>query len=100
MASQLEQCMASLITIFHTYSGKEGDKFKLNKTEMKTLLQEQFGNYLKGVQSKDAVGEIMKDLDVNGDQELDFKEFILLIASLTILCNEFFLEHLKETGKK
>lgn len=42
--------------------------------------------------SKDpmVVEKIMNDLDENQDGEVDFQEFVLLVAALTVACNEFF----------
>lgn len=46
MVSQLESAMDSLIKVFHTYSTKEGDKYKLSKAEMKSLLQGELSDFL------------------------------------------------------
>ncbi|CAJ0954188.1 unnamed protein product [Ranitomeya imitator] len=50
-----------------------------------------YGNALT---QKDAgtVDKIMKELDENGDGEVDFQEFVILVASLTVACNTFFCE--------
>lgn len=42
--SQLQQAMAMLISTFHKYSGKEGDKFTLSKGELKELLTAEMGD--------------------------------------------------------
>lgn len=88
MTSNLEDAMEKLIGVFHHYSGKEGDKYKLNKSELKTLLQEQFKELLTAC--NDPVDKIMVDLDENKDGEVDFQEFVVLVAALTVACNEFF----------
>lgn len=46
MSSNLQTAMETLITVFHSYSGKEGDKFKLSKAELKNLLQGEFSDLL------------------------------------------------------
>lgn len=38
--------MQMLIKTFHKYSGKEGDKYTLNRGELKELLLEELGTYL------------------------------------------------------
>lgn len=46
MCSQLQAAMSSLIDVFHSYSGREGDKYKLNKLELKNLLKEELSELL------------------------------------------------------
>ena len=38
------------------------------------------------------VEKIMRDLDENQDGEVDFQEFVVLVAALTVACNEFFIQ--------
>uniref|UniRef100_A0A674PHB6 Protein S100 n=1 Tax=Takifugu rubripes TaxID=31033 RepID=A0A674PHB6_TAKRU len=82
--------MQMLIKTFHKYSGKEGDKYTLNRGELKELLLEELGTYL-GV-NNEAVEKVMNDLDANNDGEVDFTEFIILMGALTVACNDFFLD--------
>lgn len=46
MPTQLEIAMNIMIRIFHQYSCKEGDRFKLNKGELKMLLQQELTEFL------------------------------------------------------
>ncbi|XP_070622518.1 protein S100-A1 [Erythrolamprus reginae] len=92
MASQLETAVDTLISVFHNYSGKEGDKYKLSKKELKELLQNELGCLLETQRDPEVVDKIMHDLDENGDGEVDFQEFVILIAALTVACNPFFAE--------
>ena len=41
----------------------------------------------------DAVDKVMKELDENGDGEVDFQEYVVLVAALTVACNNFFWEN-------
>ncbi len=41
----------------------------------------------------------MNDLDSNKDNEVDFNEFVVLVAALTVACNDFFQEQQKKKGK-
>lgn len=34
--------------------------------------------------------KLLKDLDANGDAEVDFSEFIVLVAALTTACHKYF----------
>ncbi|XP_077319987.1 protein S100-A1-like [Lithobates pipiens] len=90
--SKLEKAMDTLIDVFHTYSAREGDKHKLCKRELKDLLQNELGEYLEEQKDAISVDKILKELDENGDGEVDFQEFVILVASLTVACNTFFCE--------
>lgn len=46
MPSQLEGAMDALIAVFYNYSGNDGDKLKLNKGELKQLLNSELTNFL------------------------------------------------------
>ncbi|KAK7147251.1 hypothetical protein R3I94_009941 [Phoxinus phoxinus] len=95
MVSKLENAMEGLIKVFHTYSSKEGDKYKLSKAELKSLLHGELGDFLAASKDPMVVEKIMSDLDENRDGEVDFQEFVVLVAALTVACNEFFVESMK-----
>ncbi|XP_056089092.1 toll-like receptor 18 [Rhinichthys klamathensis goyatoka] len=95
MVSKLETAMEGLIKVFHTYSSKEGDKYKLSKAELKSLLHGELGDFLAASKDPMVVEKIMSDLDENRDGEVDFQEFVVLVAALTVACNEFFVESMK-----
>lgn len=46
MSTQLQSAMENLVLVFHAYSGKEGDKYKLSKPELKNLLRGELGDIL------------------------------------------------------
>ncbi|KAF7660185.1 hypothetical protein LDENG_00287570 [Lucifuga dentata] len=84
--------MEMLITVFHSYSAKEGDKYKLNKGELKNLLKGELCDFLASSKDPLVIDKILKDLDENKDGEVDFQEFVVLVAAMTIACNEFFVQ--------
>ncbi|XP_074991781.1 protein S100-Z-like [Calonectris borealis] len=93
MSTPLEDAMDTLIRFFHHYSGKGGDRYKLSKGELKELLISKLTDFLS---DPFLVDKIMKDLDSNKDNEVDFNEFIILVAALIVTCSGFFEEHLKK----
>lgn len=46
------------------------------------------------------VEQIRKDLDQNGDDKVDFEEFLSLIVGLSIACEKCFMLHEQKKGKK
>ncbi|XP_031413120.1 protein S100-Z isoform X1 [Meleagris gallopavo] len=98
MSTPLEDAMNTFIRIFHHYSGKEGDRYKLSKRELKELLTRELTDFLSGQNDPHLFDKIMNDLDSNKDNEVDFNEFMTLVATLTVACNDFFEEQLQEEG--
>uniref|UniRef100_A0A3Q3S7E8 Protein S100 n=3 Tax=Mastacembelus armatus TaxID=205130 RepID=A0A3Q3S7E8_9TELE len=99
MCSNLKKAMMGLIDVFHSYSGKEGDKYKLSKGELKTLLQRELGDLMAASNDPTVVDKIMTDLDENQDGQVDFQEFVVLVAALTVACNDFFIDCEKSCKK-
>ncbi|XP_017323586.1 ictacalcin-like [Ictalurus punctatus] len=86
--SDLQKGMALLISTFHKYSGKEGDKLTLTKGELKDLLTKELGDIFGKSSDQAKVDKIFKDLDANADGVVDFQEYVTLVACLTMLCNK------------
>ncbi|NXG57441.1 M126 protein, partial [Hemiprocne comata] len=86
--SQLEKSMDVIIDVFHQYSRREGHHDTLTKRELKLLIEKQLANYLKHVKNQATIDEIMKDLDINGDDQISFSEVMLLITRVTIATHE------------
>lgn len=47
-----------------------------------------------------AVDRIMKDLDTNGDGQVDFEEFVSLVVGLSVACEQCYQTHMKKMAKK
>lgn len=45
--SELENAVVALIDVFHRYSGREGDKHKLKKSELKELINSELSHFLE-----------------------------------------------------
>ncbi|NWH80680.1 M126 protein, partial [Piaya cayana] len=86
--SELEKSMDVIIDVFHQYSRREGDRDTLVKQELKLMIEKQFANYLRHVKNKATIDEIMKDLDVNKDDQISFAEVMMLITRVTIATHE------------
>ncbi|XP_039973700.1 protein S100-A1-like [Xiphias gladius] len=96
MAHNLQGTMKKLIDLFHSYSGKVGDKYHLNKTELKSLLQEELSGLLCDSRDRMAVEKIFSELDTNKDGEVNFPEFVALVTELIIACDKFFIGFKKD----
>ncbi|NXD46119.1 S10A4 protein, partial [Copsychus sechellarum] len=92
MANPLEQALAVVVATFHKYSGKEGDKYKLNKAELKELLLKELPSFSQKQTSEASLQQLMNNLDCNSDSEVDFQEYVTFLACMAMMCNDFFQE--------
>ncbi|KFV72181.1 Protein S100-A4, partial [Dryobates pubescens] len=90
MASPLEQCLAVMVSTFHKYSGKEGDKYKLSKQELKELLTKELPSFSVSVGQGGHLQKLMSNLDADSDSEVDFQEYVTFLACMAMMCNDFF----------
>ncbi|XP_037356941.1 protein S100-A5 isoform X2 [Talpa occidentalis] len=89
METPLEKALTTMVTTFHKYSGREGSKLTLSRKELKELIK----NELCLAEVKESnIDDLMKSLDKNSDQEIDFKEYSIFLTTLCMAYNDFFLE--------
>ncbi|XP_077428902.1 protein S100-B-like [Vanacampus margaritifer] len=84
--SNLETGMVNIIRVFQKYSGENGN---LKKDELRALINNEMSHFIKKI-DKNELDELFADIDQNGDLEIDFKEFITLVARVTSACQELF----------
>ncbi|XP_014433499.1 protein S100-A2-like isoform X2 [Pelodiscus sinensis] len=88
----LQQALAVLVCTFQRYAKQEGNRFTLSRRELRELLETELPS-LGNVQVKEgAFEELMSILDTNGDEEVDFQEYIRFVAVACTLSHEFFLD--------
>ncbi|XP_009816518.2 protein S100-P [Gavia stellata] len=88
--SQLETAMGMTIAVFDKYAKTDGNRQTLTKAELKTLLATELPNFLSSGKDKDAIDKVFRNLDENGDSQVDFKEFVIFVAALTSCCHKYF----------
>uniref|UniRef100_A0A803V856 S100 calcium binding protein P n=34 Tax=Passeriformes TaxID=9126 RepID=A0A803V856_FICAL len=88
--SQLETAMGMTIAVFDQYARTDGNRQTLSKAELKTLLEKELPNFLASGKDKNAIDKVFKNLDENGDSQVDFKEFVIFVAALTCCCHKYF----------
>ncbi|KAE8612615.1 hypothetical protein XENTR_v10012916 [Xenopus tropicalis] len=87
----VESAVYSLLEVFHKYSAKEGDQLRLNRSELGVLLSQE----LPCCYRKDA----MSMLDLDGDGEVDFLEFIEFITEITTELQEMYLQNIVQYNR-
>uniref|UniRef100_UPI0037E91E35 protein S100-A10b n=1 Tax=Semicossyphus pulcher TaxID=241346 RepID=UPI0037E91E35 len=91
--TELEKAMELLIVTFHRYAEQDGDKKTLSKKELKKLIETELPGFLKAQNNPKLVDSIMKDLDLNKDDKLDFEEFLPLVSGLSLACEKCYNLH-------
>ncbi|KAK6471073.1 protein S100-B-like [Huso huso] len=81
--SDLENSMLSTIKVFRRYSG---DKCKLRKAELKELINNEMSQFIQKIDDSETLDRVFADLDQNGDLEIDFQEFVAMVAMVTSAC--------------
>ncbi|XP_006748151.1 protein S100-A5 isoform X2 [Leptonychotes weddellii] len=86
METPLEKALTTMVTTFHKYSGREGDKNTLSKKELKELIQKEL---TIGAKLQDAdIAKLMDDLDRNKDQVVNFQEYVTFLGALALIYND------------
>ncbi|XP_070252657.1 protein S100-A5 isoform X2 [Myotis yumanensis] len=92
METPLEKALTTMVSTFHKYSGREGSKLTLSRRELKELIKKEL---CLGEMQESSIDDLMKSLDKNSDQEIDFKEYSVFLTTLCMAYNDFFLEDRK-----
>ncbi|XP_061461852.1 protein S100-A2-like [Rhineura floridana] len=100
MDTPVEEALGVMVETFYKYSSKEGDRFKLNKAEMRELLLSELPTFVRGKIDEPGFKNLMKKLDSNKDEALDFQEYAVFLALTAGLCNQFFQECADEENRK
>nr|O77791.4 RecName: Full=Protein S100-A12; AltName: Full=Calgranulin-C; Short=CAGC; AltName: Full=Extracellular newly identified RAGE-binding protein; Short=EN-RAGE; AltName: Full=S100 calcium-binding protein A12 [Oryctolagus cuniculus] len=86
--TKLEDHLEGIINIFHQYSVRTGHYDTLSKCELKKLITTELVNTIKNTKDQATVDRIFRDLDEDGDHQVDFKEFLSLLASVLVTAHE------------
>ncbi|XP_069592687.1 sentan isoform X2 [Ranitomeya imitator] len=81
----VESAVYNLLGVFHKYSAKEGDNLTLNRSELATLLESELPCCYRD--------DAMRMLDLDGDGEVDFMEFIEFITEVTTELQNMYIQN-------
>ncbi|XP_052014085.1 protein S100-A11-like [Apodemus sylvaticus] len=90
--TEMERCIESLIAVFQKYSGKDGNSCQLSKTELCSFMNTELATFMKNQKDPGVLDHMMKKVDLNSDEQLDFQEFLNFIGCIAIACHESFLQ--------
>lgn len=77
--------------------GERGSERGQNSTRSSmTITLNCFSDVFQSQKDPAAVDKIMKDLDANGDNQVDFEEFVSLVVGLSIACEQCYAAQMKQ----
>uniref|UniRef100_A0A3Q3EMK0 Protein S100 n=1 Tax=Kryptolebias marmoratus TaxID=37003 RepID=A0A3Q3EMK0_KRYMA len=82
MSCNIKKAIHILKKCFEKYAKAEGGADTMTKKEVKTMFQAEFPELGKGQQE---VCDLFKMLDEDGDGVVNFNEYIIFVATLSIL---------------
>ncbi|XP_040188075.1 protein S100-A1-like [Rana temporaria] len=85
--SKLVTGMKEVLGVFEEYASKGSNPNALSKKDMKELMQKELGEFVKEQKYATSMNKILKELDENGNGEVNFQEFIILLASVLVSRN-------------
>nr|XP_014338543.1 PREDICTED: protein S100-A3 isoform X1 [Bos mutus] len=88
MASLLEQALATLVRTFQEYSQFSGNP--LCQAKFKELLEKELPTWAPTTLRECDYKQFISVLDTNKDCQVDFVEYMRLLACLCIYCHEYF----------
>ncbi|XP_053331592.1 protein S100-G-like [Spea bombifrons] len=84
MAGNLEAIMVGLMAIFKKYAGKDGEGQSLSKSELTELALKEFPTLSKTENKDNILQGVFGQMDMDGDNEVTFKEFVLFVGCVTM----------------
>ncbi|KAM4021663.1 uncharacterized protein ACNLHF_026982 [Anomaloglossus baeobatrachus] len=82
----VESAVYNLLGVFHKYSANEGDNLALNRSELAVLLASELPCCYRD--------DAMMMLDLDGDGEVDFMEFIEFITEVTTELQNMYIQNM------
>ncbi|XP_037355358.1 protein S100-A12-like [Talpa occidentalis] len=86
--TKLEDYLEGIINIYHQYSVRVGNFDTLSKSELKRLITKELTNTLKSTKDQPFIDKIFKELDADGDGQVDFKEFVKLVTEVLVSAHD------------
>ncbi|XP_043856086.1 protein S100-A9 [Dromiciops gliroides] len=84
----MQNALKIIVDTFHHYSARVGNPDALNKREMRQLLNKEMPHFVKNAKDLQDVPNLFRELDTNQDEDIDFKEFAVMVARLTMATHE------------
>uniref|UniRef100_A0A8C6ZS31 EF-hand domain-containing protein n=1 Tax=Nothoprocta perdicaria TaxID=30464 RepID=A0A8C6ZS31_NOTPE len=92
--ARLQENILSIITAFHTYARRDGDRGTLSKEELRQLIHKMSKTLfsfsclfsLQNPHDSQTIDKILHFLEWDGDGKIDFNEFLFLVFRVAKAC--------------
>ncbi|NWT11399.1 TRHY protein, partial [Vireo altiloquus] len=78
--------IATIVGVFQQHSRGDGDGSSLSRRRMREIIQREFGDALVKPHDPQTIEKILQFLEWDGDGEIDFNEFLLLVFRVAKCC--------------
>ncbi|XP_075699489.1 protein S100-A5-like [Rhinoderma darwinii] len=84
----LQDLMITLISTFDKYAKGDGDSSTLSQNELFELAKKEFPALCQSEKKDEILKGVIGQMDMDGDNKVNFKEFVIFISCLTIALKE------------
>ncbi|XP_009953570.1 PREDICTED: trichohyalin-like, partial [Leptosomus discolor] len=84
--SRFLDSISTIVSIFHQYAKGDGDCPNLSRRKMKEFIQTEFADVIAKPHDPQTIDKILQFLEWDGDGEIDFNEFLLLVFRVAKAC--------------
>ncbi|KAM5148035.1 protein S100-B-like [Mantella aurantiaca] len=86
-----EKAIVALIKVFYKYAGKGGNPLSLETKELRQLLRKEMPTLHPCLESNTHFKEILQNMDSRRPGQVDFKEFMSLVANFAVAVESSFV---------
>ncbi|XP_010147480.1 PREDICTED: repetin-like, partial [Eurypyga helias] len=84
--SLLLDSIATIISVFHRHTKEDAGCSKLSRRKMKEFIQREFADVIAKPHDPQTIDKILQFLEWDGDGEIDFNEFLILVFRVAKAC--------------
>ncbi|XP_040267988.1 protein S100-B-like [Bufo bufo] len=84
----LQAVMITMMKTFDSYAKGDGDSSTLSKSELINMVQKEFPALCESQKKDEILKGIFGQMDMDGDGKVDFKEFSIFMACVTMALKE------------
>ncbi|XP_010562507.1 PREDICTED: trichohyalin-like [Haliaeetus leucocephalus] len=84
--SRFLDSISTIISVFHKHAKEDGDSSNLSQRKMKEFIQREFADIIDKPHDPQTIDKILQFLEWDGDREIDFNEFLLLVFRVAKAC--------------